>query len=731
MRWWRSEVEWVYPVRVDFVGGRICRPRCFWFAILASLTLVCLTGLVDAGEAIAESCSNAALRVGPSASLPDCRAYELVTPADLGRTQALTFTGGDVAIVSSDGEKVALQTLVPFGPDPSLVGARAVFSRTATGWEMGSAVAPGAGGQAITMRLFDPELSLVGFESETALNEIEKSKEMAFEVGPVGGPYALVASVPREDVEAYTRFLGASADFGDVLFASIDHELPLPEIESAAAKATDSGALNLYDWSGGNLHLVNVRENGLPLANLCGAVLGAPGGDEESKPSVHAVSEDGSKIFFTIPGETHTASGPGCSEPARLYMRVDDAEPVEVSAPEPGVVPAETLPVRYNYATADGSKVFFNTETALTSNDVSKANNLFEYDTEAPEGKRLRLVASGVPTTVGVGLEERKGFFFSEDGSAVYIDDPPDGEVQDIERYDTSTGERTLVAVSHLPHGTRTPSFSTPNGEFFLFPSRGVEGEPRGAGHEELYRYDNANRSVMCVTCGGSEAPEQGEVIEVGFGKVLETEDETPALTQISEDGQEVFFQTTAQLVPQDTNSTETEFANAKGTPGLDVYEWEAEGVEEAPDVFCENPVGCTHILSSGEDVGPARLLGSAASGRDVFFESASQLAPQATAEFPNIYDARVDGGFAPRSPAIACLSCQGVGSPPPLFNIPASGSFVGPGNQVAVEEKPQHPKKKVKSKPKAKRGKKRRRMRSKAAGRGSERGHASVGGRS
>jgi hypothetical protein len=704
MRWRRGKSERT-RLGCGCLGavGIVRRSGCISPLIgLAGLVLVCVTGLVGAAGAMAAPCPNQKFRSGPSADLPNCRAYELVTPADKGRTQALTFSGGaTTAVPSSDGEGVALQTIVPLGPNPSLAGARAIFSRTETGWEMKSVMEPGANGQAIRMRLFSPDLSELAFESETGLNFGEVSEDIDFDAGPVGGPYALLAEIPRKDVAGVsTLFLGASASLSHVLFASVDHDLPLSGEERAAAEATDGGALDLYDWSGGNLHLVNVTENG-SLLDQCGAILGGGGGTGQSKGTVNAVSQDGSKIFFTTPAKTNTASGPGCQEPTRLYMRVNGGEPLEVSAPEPGVIPPKTLPVRYNYATPNGSKVFFNTETVLTPGDTSNANKLFEYDTEAPEGERLKLIASGVPPTTGVGLEERKGFYFSEDGSTVYVESY-NGVSQEINRYDASTGERSPVAV--LRPSNNEPS-STPDGEYFLFPSEGVGGEPRGEGHSEMYRYDNASKSVMCVTCGAGAAPEHGEVVGVGLETVLESEDEVPALTQISEDGQRVFFQTTAQLVPQDTNSTTTVEGSANGHPGLDVYEWEAEGVEEAPGVFCGAVNGCTHLLSSGEDVGPSTLLGASRNGRDVFFESAARLTPQDTDEFPDIYDARVDGGFPPPPPPLECLSCQGVGSSPPLFGVPATGSFVGAGNLATyVKEKPKPKNGPKKKRPKAKR---------------------------
>jgi hypothetical protein len=193
------------------------------------------------------------------------------------------------------------------------------------------------------------------------------------------------------------------------------------------------------------------------------------------------------------------------------------------------------------------------------------------------------------------------------------------------------------------------------------------------------------------------------------FGVSLEPPDEIPGVVQMSEDGQEVFFETTAQLVPQDTNSPVfTGSSGGSGYPGLDVYEWEADGVEEGEGtgVFCRVANGCTHLLSAGDDVGPEVFLGASKNGKNVFLASAAQLLPQATPEFTNIYDARVDGGFPQSAPAPECTSCQGVGSPPPLFSVPASVAFTGAGNPTPPAAVPK-PVVKHKSKAKAHKKKK------------------------
>ncbi len=686
---WRTRVvngTSVGRMRLDVVDRR-------WIGhmqlvVLAMLVCGCLVEYPVAVSVASESCPNAVLRVGASAGLPDCRAYELVTPADKGRTQDMTFgnLATDRAISSSNGEDIALQSTVPFGPSPSVVGTRAVFSRSPSGWVMHSVVTPEANGDKLFLELFSPNLSQVGFESFTQLNTVERSRNRAFEVGPVGGPYKLVASIPNQD---NGELLGSTADFSNVLFDTTDHSL-LFGAEGAVAEGTVENAPDLYDWTDGQLQLVNVTTQG-SLVNACGANLGQQEGSG-GEGGLNAVSKDGSKIFFTAPGVDARPglTGPSCKEPIRLYMRTDNRETVELSAPAPGVKlePSEILSVRYNAATPDGSYVFFNTESALTADDASKANKLFEYNTATGLLKRI---ASGVERHTGQGPY----FVMSEDGSTVYYETAVGNGVKDIYRYDLSTGEPpSFVATIGEPRGSfAEPSYTTPDGRFLLFVAAGrpgeagVVGEPRGSGHNnESYRYNAADGSVICVSCGQGNAPAEGEMLEPQRGRTeISTGDETPGLIPMSDDGRYVFFQTTSQLVPQDTNSTATIIDAVGGENGRDVYEWEVDGAGG-----CELTQGCTYLISSGEASGPSVFLGASSTGRDVFFATPARLAPQDVDEFDDIYDARIDGGFLPPSPSLECLSCQGVGSPPPLFNFGASLTFMGAGNPTILPVKKQ-----------------------------------------
>ncbi len=279
--------------------------RYIRLAIIGGLVCAAAVELAESTAAASGACPNEAFRPGPSAGLPDCRAYELVTPEELGRSQDLTFTREtDEAMPSSDGEDVALEALTPLGTYPDVRGTSAVFSRTPVGWRMQSAVPDGASGERLHMRLFSPDLSQVALESATSLNA-EESSPTTYEVGAVGGPYTVAVIIPAEDSRE-THLLGANAGvpsaraFSDVVFASDDHSL-LPPPEGTLAEETVVGAPDLYEWTDGRLRLVNVEGegSGLKPLNGCGATLGAGGADPAGDGGADAISADGSRIVFT------------------------------------------------------------------------------------------------------------------------------------------------------------------------------------------------------------------------------------------------------------------------------------------------------------------------------------------------------------------------------------------------------------------------------------------------
>ena len=102
-------------------------------------------------------------------------------------------------------------------------------------------------------------------------------------------------------------------------------------------------------------------------------------------------------------------------------------------------------------------------------------------------------------------------------------------------------------------------------------------------------------------------------------------------------------------------------------------------------------------------------LIGSADEGRDVFFATKESLLPSDDDSAEDIYDARIDGGFAEPARPVECEG-DACASPfaPPGEVTPSSSTFQGPGNAAPAVAAPAVKKKAVaKKKPKKKAHKK------------------------
>ncbi len=101
----------------------------------------------------------------------------------------------------------------------------------------------------------------------------------------------------------------------------------------------------------------------------------------------------------------------------------------------------------------------------------------------------------------------------------------------------------------------------------------------------------------------------------------------------------------------------------------------------------CTEGNGCTRLISSGTDEHFSILLGASRDGSNAFFATFAALVPQDTDTQPDIYDARIDGGFpAPTAPArCAGESCRLIPSASPVISTPLSATFSGVGNLATV----------------------------------------------
>jgi hypothetical protein len=616
-------------------------------------------------------CENQAFRVGPSANLPDCRAYEQVTPVDKGDSEDMFGSEESQAnnharsttnegYVSANGERFLLNADSGFGSNPNGGHNQYVFSRTPEGWTMTSLTPPDFHGLTENVPLFNAELTNFGIRT-AATGAVNPEPDATFAVGPAGGPYTTVF----EGTNPFTNFVGMASHASKVLLQSTDHSL------APGASALVEGSQALYEDSGGALRLVNVLDNG-ELVSPCGAQLGfaSDGGNARN-----AISEDGSKVFFIAPDPRAESLEPSCYQsskplvnPPHLYMRENGETTIDVSAPEAGVNdPTGFHPVQFVGAASDGSKVFFITPTQLTADDGDHDPELYEYNTTT---KTLTRISHG--ETGNADGDVRFVGTISADGSAVYFTAfgklatgapalSHEGAEVNAYRYDTQTGDTKFIAtVSTEDFQNDQPNryfiewetgldvhanwYSTADGRYLAFASHLNLTKFDAHGFSEVYRYDSVTGGLTCVSCNPAGAVPTGDALLTRSALGQNNPGGGPPRT-ISENGDFVFFDTSESLVPQDVNGR------------IDVYEWHD---------------GALALISGGTSPEDSFFLDSSASGRDVFFGTHQALVAGDRDVAGDLYDARIGGGFGtpPESAQCSGEDCQApLSASPPLAN--------------------------------------------------------------
>ncbi len=710
-------------VSVDVQAGGLSPATSYRFRVVATNAV---------GTAVGGARAEGMFSTSPAdrAGLPDGRVYELVTPpnkedaedlfggreSDEGETRAKEGLGGatnyDLGYSSEDGSHFLLLSQAAIGSFPASGQDSDVFSRGPAGWSVQPSASPSLGVQSGYDAVSDPQnFSVVGFEDELKVGNGSTQPSLNL-VGPPGGPYATIESGDQKSpTPTEADMVGASADLSHIVLETKDHALEMDD------SGQDAGSNALYEWTAvGGLRLVNATSKG-ELLSRCGAVLGQGALTSQSSVdgSTHgAVSADGSKIFFTAPDPE--ARGFHCwmengnvgENPPELYMREDGATTVEISGPNRGVKGAGgPQPAVFVGASKNGSKVFFMSSAELTANDTGHSLELYEYDTEAPEGEGLTLVSRGNPETDEGGVQSVPAV--SADGSAVYFNAAgklttaaPEGG--GLYRYDTVTGTTTYIAQSDGYPAQHEPKtawydeamsgeervrglgyrqvvglwveadyYATGNGEFLIFPSTSDLTGYDSGGLQELYRYDAENQSIVCVSCNpNGSTPSYGATFTRSsvFG-------DNPAGAPpraISENGQYVFFDTPESLLPQDTNGK------------VDVYEWEEDPSSHERTISS---------ISTGQSSSNDFFLDSSPDGRNVFFGTHSELVPADKDEEGDLYDARIEGGFpAP----VGAGPCEGdaCDNPPPAPSDPTptllpsvgEGSLLGAVPPLVVNKK-------------------------------------------
>ena len=590
-----------------------------------------------------EACPNQAFRTGRSAVLPDCRAYELVTPPDPNGLSPFAFNIGfgispawSAPLAGIGGETVLYAT--KGGSLPGLEGTGSLDSdgyrarRSPTGWRTEAAGLSGQQSQGPIPGSPSPD----GEYWSWATFSDDKGS-----LGPNGnfvrGPDGTVVPVGQGslasggDPHAIPRWITAAGTHR-IFTSSVRLEQDSPP----------AGTTAVYDRTNSVTKLVSL---------LPGDVT------PTTDASYQGASADGSVVSFAVDGT--------------LYVRIDDTA---------------TFPV------VNGTTTFAGLSEDGRWLTYLKDGNIFSFDTAT--GTTTEIGSGGESTPVNVSADGSHIYFVSPrrllSGKGVsgkdnfYVWNRADGSLHFIallahlDVTGTETSQGTLGALGLWAQavgpaqyqflGRATdPSRTTPDGSVLVFESHAALTGQSLSAEPEVYRYDADDDSLLCISCDptlSGASGDSGLLSVVEEGGVLNSLAEIP---NVAADGDQVFFESTRALVPNDVNGVN------------DVYEWHAE----EPGT-CDRPAGCLFLLSSGQGRFPSFLYGATPGGRDVFILTGDLLLDQDWDETPSLYDARVEGGFPEPEPS-SCTgeSCRGRFEDPPTLTVPATAGAHGPKRRV------------------------------------------------
>lgn len=490
---------------------------------LALAALIVLGGASSA--AAAGSCPNESVREESSPipgtsshysqELPECRAYEMVSPLEKGGHDAdIGGNSGSLALnlwAAPGGEALVWHAEGAFGGAENFTSTTApenpyISQRTESGWKT-SAFAPPR--SVVNVPYFNgmvgdasPDLRSVhgvcGLRPQGSGEELyqsvvcaERRNEGPWTASP---PYSSVGDLPLGQWNSVYFGMGWSTPTLRAFVAPPVDLLPEDEVANILTPLASTGSIyeiTLKEGGASTLRLVNVDNQGhvliaeIPNTNtgLASPSLGSyqlttgnfPPGTEE-----RAISQSGETVFFTAAPNPRTPEGTlalfarvPC--PSQLALpcetehdghAVEGRQTVNVSDPGPsegcdecktavgGSVEESGL---YQGASADGSKVFFTTTHQLLGSEESTPTpNLYEYDFNGEEGHRVTRLTE---TTATEGAEVTGVVSVSPDGSHVYF--LAKGALPGAEPNKTVDAEGHQVEESPVPGSTNLYVYDT------------------------------------------------------------------------------------------------------------------------------------------------------------------------------------------------------------------------------------------------------------------------------
>jgi hypothetical protein len=641
-----------------------------WRGIALGSTLAVLLSLLGSSAALGAQCSNEEIRQRQgSSTLPECRAWEMVSPSEKDGS-AVSTTFGTVQSAPS-GNAFVFASSGAFGDAPTSLGLGFYRSaRTGHGWSTHSLEAPQSNFGTLLAQAsytFSPDLSKTFQVSRKALAAgAVEGQGNAYLADNLTGERTLVATSGDEGgffnkfaFGTLTQRISATPDYEHVLF-EVDAKL------TADAPSPSEGE-ELYEFNEGRLTYAPALPDGLPPSG--GAVYETPGG------GTRQLLGDASGSYLRERGQTTAVSASQRTPPA--------GEPSETEVPFGTVVPAPAS------ASADGSVLYLTSNVPMTD-DASPVNEGHIYRYEVASGKLTAIVNNAAP----VGVEEPHVLLVSADGTYVYFlaqgslvpgapvssqegkninlyvwhgEPGESGRIQFIAQTQCqdsgATVEEGASAEVCVEAGGPVEYGISPNGEHLAFtsysqltsfenrnealcPSNPLVLSAPGS-CTAVYDYDYASGQLRCVSCGPpGVAPIGDSELHGGYGFASGVPQIGSYETRNVLDDGRVFFQSPDDLTPDASNGK------------TDIYEWLDDGQR--------------FLLSSGTAGGNSYFADATPDGTNVFFITDEKLVSEDEHADSDVYDARVDGGLAsqntPRASVPECEGdeCQGVLALPP-----------------------------------------------------------------
>lgn len=633
----------------------------------------------SAGMTVTTRASDAPLTRGHLSGPPDSdRAYEQVSIPDSGGNPVGVAIG-----FSEDGNRALYQLNGGSPTTDNGTQSNTLFAeRTGEGWRSRQVTPP----RSALIGAFwgleaTSDLAIIAGANYT---NAETTDMAVWRLSPFSEPHELFDAVPPQ-ARRELPVLGLSADGRRQIML-----LASGAADPAYPSAGNAG--NLYDVGTSPPHLISVLPGDVPAC--------VESYDMPDQATINWISADGSRVYFPSRG-----SASSCTGASELYMReVEASKSTLLSGP---VVSGPDCGGTLLRATEDA--VFFWSQSRLVASDTAPAScgsepgdgDVYRYDLGDGSLRCVTCVIGGLDANVFVrpkepapGVVVPQDVGVAPDGSRIYFKTKthllagaqPEGEFGAY-RVDVESGALAYVAPlggeSHVGETAGDGNALSVDGSVLVFRSNSAKLNPIGGaggngGQFQYYRYDDRDRSLVCISC----MPD-GSSIEGVPAPLTEGENASLSRTASSEDGSTIAFITANPLLGADQNTP-----GVSGNPrsGQDVYEWRDGRVLLVTD-------GLTKWPANGTDFEGPDLSGVSRSGRDVYFTVPAQYTPDALDGYRRLYDARIGGGFEFAPPPKPCPLevCQGILTGAPEEQAPGSITFLGAGNSSAPALKP-HP---------------------------------------